>query len=66
MKAIRSILFGLGFTALFATGYIYFLFAWCDEHIGGWFAPFIISLFALIVILIPICQGIKLGIDEVP
>lgn len=51
--------------ALFVgSGYLFNLFGWCDEHIGGWFVPVAIVALALPMILIPLGRGILQGMKE--
>ena len=39
------------------------IFAWCEEHIGGWFAPTAITALALPYIVIPAVSGIRQGVQ---
>ncbi|MEM9414221.1 MAG: hypothetical protein AAGA29_01930 [Planctomycetota bacterium] len=51
--------------ALFVgSGYVFNLFAWCDENIGGWFVPVAITALALPIILIPVGRGVVQGMRE--
>ncbi|MFI4862382.1 MAG: hypothetical protein ACIAXF_17085 [Phycisphaerales bacterium JB063] len=51
--------------ALFVgSGYVFKLFAWCGENIGGWFVPTAIVALSLPMILIPIMRGVLQGMRE--
>ncbi|MEO0587273.1 MAG: hypothetical protein AAF078_06490 [Planctomycetota bacterium] len=59
----------LGFGSLTVASHLfgftlYDIYAWCEQRLGGWFAPIALSLLIAPITLVPLLGGIVAGIRE--